>query len=439
MISITDVGEAMERVLSNTSDEAARVTRFLKRQSKLTPSKFVQTTVLGFLGDPQASLSQFSQVAAALGLQISPQGLDDRFTPEAAALLQEVLNAAVSEIIASDPVAIPLLQRFSAVILQDSSVINLPDALAKVWQGCGGTNDKHSAALKLQVRLDLLNGTLYGPLLENGRSHDRSSSLQKAPLPEGALGIADLGYFQLSQLNDIASQGAFFLTRLFLQTLVFDEGGQPLNLVTLLEGSPDGQIDLAVQIGATERLPARLLAVRVPPEVANQRRRRLRDEARRRGQMVSKRALTLADWTILVTNVPQELVSLKEALVLARVRWQIELLFKLWKQHGKIDEWRSQNPWRILCETYAKLTGMVIQHWLFLVGLWGYPERSLVKAAQTVRRYAPMLSSAMAGRIDITMVIDQIRCCLNAGCRLNPRKKKPNAYQLLLDPNGGLT
>jgi len=49
-------------------------------------------------------------------------------------------------------------------------------------------------------------------------------------------------------------------------------------------------------------------------------------------------------------------------MVLLKIRWQIELLFKLWKSHGRVDEWRTKKPARIVCEIYAKLIGLVVQH-----------------------------------------------------------------------------
>jgi hypothetical protein len=432
MTSVTEIGQAMKGVLGEVGDKVARETGFTKRESKLTGAKFAQATVLGWLNKPEATLDELSQTAAAVGVAISAQGLDQRFTLEAAALLEQVLDAALGQVIAADPVAIPILQRFNGVVVQDSSIISLPEALAKVWQGCGGSAGHGTSALKLQVRFDLLTGTLQGPLLENVRTNDRSSTLQGAPLAPGALRLTDLGYFSLSQLRAFDAQGAYFLTRFFLQTAVFDPKGNRLVLSAILATAPSAQVDLPVLIGAKEHLPVRLLAVRVPQEVADQRRRKLRAEARDKGETPSQVRLRFADWTILVTNVPADQLSLAEAIVLLRVRWQIELLFKLWKSHGKVDEWRTENPWRILCETYAKLTAMVVQHWLFLVSCWTYPNRSLVKAAQTVRDYAPLLAAALAGLLDITLPIQQIQRCLASGARLNHRRKQPNTYQLLL-------
>jgi hypothetical protein len=432
MTSVGEIGQAIKSVLSVVGDKVARETGFTKRESKLTGAKFAQALVLGWLNKPEATLDELSQAAAAVGVKISAQGLNQRFSSEAAALLGQVLNAALSQIIAADPVAIPLLQRFSGVIVQDSSIISLPDALVQVWQGCGGNDGHHVSALKLQVRFDLLTGTLQGPLLEPGRANDRGSALQAATLLPGALRIADLGYFSLDQLRAFDAGGAYFLTRFYLQTAIFDLESNRLALSILLEAALVGQVDLPICIGTEEHLPVRLLAVRLPQEVADQRRRKLRQEARDKGKTPSQVRLTYADWTILVTNLPNDKLSLSEAMVLVRVRWQIELLFKLWKSHGKVDQWRTENPWRILCETYAKLTAMIIQHWLFLVGCWLYPNRSLVKAAQIVRSYAPMLASALVGLIDFAVPIEQIQRCLAAGARLNPRRKQPNTYQLLL-------
>lgn len=434
MATITQVAEAMQQVLTTTADSLARRTGFVQRQSKLTGALFAQTMVFGCLRKPETKIGDLAATAATLHLTISNQGLDQRFTPAAARLLKELLDAAATEIIAADPVAIPILQRFSAVIIQDSSALALPAELAEVWQGCGGSSPAAgAAALKMQIRFDLLSGALQGPLLQDGRTHDQNPSLCKAPVRKKALYINDLGYFGLDAFSEIAAGEGFFLSRLKVLTALHDAQGQRFALAFFLKGQAGNAVDVPVQMGAQHRLGVRLLAVRVDKAVASERRRKLKEEARRKGQMVSKARLELADWTILVTNVPPDLLRLEEALVLARARWQVELIFKLWKQRGLIDEWRTENAYRILCELYAKLIAMVIQHWLFLVGCWANPDRSLTKAAQTVQSAAFALAMAMTGAIDISVVLAEITHCLGAGCRMNSRKKKPNTYQLLME------
>src|SRR4029453_14731109 len=180
---------------------------------------FTQTLVFGFLGNPQASLEELTQTAATLGVEISPQALDQRFTMAAATCVKQVLDAALTHVITADPVAIPLLARFTAVSVQDSSTIVLPDALAPVWQGCGGTPPENPrAGLNTQRPL----GT--GPLavqFQDGRASDRTADLPE-PLPAGALRLADLGYWSLAALQALAQQGVFWLSRLQLQTAVYD-------------------------------------------------------------------------------------------------------------------------------------------------------------------------------------------------------------------------
>lgn len=107
-------------------------------------------------------------------------------------------------------------------------------------------------------------------------------------------------------------------------------------------------MELGVLLGRQAGLPARLLLQRISQEVAEQRRQRIRQEAQDHGREPSEEVLYLVGWTIVVRNVPRRRLSLEESLVVLTVRWQIERLFRLWKEDGQIDEWRSKKRWRIV-------------------------------------------------------------------------------------------
>lgn len=434
MATIPQIADAMQTVLTTTADRLARTTQFVQRQPKLTGALFVQTMVFGVLRHPQPKLSDLTGTAADFGLQISPQGLENRFTEAAATLLRQVLEAAVGQVIAADPVAMPILQRFAAVVVQDSSIVTLPDELASVWQGSGNQTDRGRAAVKLSVQLNLHNGQLTGPVLADGRTHDQAVAMPGASLPPGSLRVTDLGYFNLDDFQCLDASGVFTLSRYKVGTMVLDLDGRPLDLLRVLADAGTS-LDREVRLGSQHRLPFRLLAVSVPAAVADERRRKLRAEAKRKGQTVSQQRLRLAGWTILVTNAPADRLKLNEALVLLRARWQIELLFKLWKSHGRLGQSRSGNQWRILGEVYATLLALVVQHWILLVGCWAYPDRSLVKASQVVRDHVALLIAALRGLLPLTAALAVIQDCLAAGCRINSRRQHPNTYQLLLDPD----
>lgn len=435
MTTVPQLSQSLQTLFTRTADTLARQTGFVQRRSKLSGALFAQALVFGWLANAQASLENLAQAAAAVGVAISAQGLDQRLGEAAAAFLEALLGAAVQTMVAAEGVAIPLLQRFSAVVLLDSASLVLPDFLAPWWPGCGGSTAEHTqAALKIGLRYDLCRGHLVGPLLFDGRTHESTTPIQSAPLPPRALRLADLGFFDLEVLAQLGARDSYWLSRAHRTTAIYDDAGRRWEMLALLAAQGTAHVDLPISLGVEQRLPARLLAVRVPQEVADQRRRRRRAAARDRGRTPSAASLAWCAWTIFLTNVPPELLSLREALVLAKARWQVELLFKLWKSHGQIDESRSRKPWRVLTEVVAKLLAMLVQHWLVLTGCWAYPDRSLVKAAQTVRQHALHLASTLACPPLLEHAIGVIHRCLAVGCRLNRRKTKPNTYQFLLDP-----
>ena len=120
MTTIPRIVEAMQTVLTTKADNAASETGFVQRKSKMGGASFAQTLVLGWLQKPEATLEELTQTSAAIGVTITPQGLEQRFSESAAQCLQKVLEEAVNEVITSAPVAIPILQRFTETYLDDS-------------------------------------------------------------------------------------------------------------------------------------------------------------------------------------------------------------------------------------------------------------------------------------------------------------------------------
>ena len=133
-------------------------------------SSFVQTLVMGYWSNPQATTSDLNQAAGTVGIQISRQGIDQRYGSEAAAVLKRVLEVSMEKMLSVNPVNLPVLRRFNAVRIEDSSTITLPAELEPVWSGCGSK----VSSLKLSVDWDLKSGQLNGSYLADGRRHDQT-------------------------------------------------------------------------------------------------------------------------------------------------------------------------------------------------------------------------------------------------------------------------
>lgn len=432
---VAGVAAAIGRVLGEVAEEAARASGFARRRSKLGGAVFVRALVLGFLHDPGASLSELCHVAAGLGAAVSPQALDQRLNAAGAECLRRVLEAAAREAVAAaEPAAIPLLGRFAAVEVEDTSVVALPDALEAEWPGCGERTGKARAALKLHLRHDLLGGGSAGPRLTDGRVHDAAGPLAAEPSAPGTLRLRDLGYFSLAAFRAEGEAGGFWLSRYKVGTAILDPAGARLAPAAWLRGQGP-TLDAPVLLGAAERLPCRLLAIRVPQEVVDERRRKLREAARREGKAPSGEKLALCAWTLLATNCPPAVLSLDEALALARARWQVELVFKRWKLDGGLERWRSARPAAILCEVYAKLLGALVAQWAVLALAWRFPDKSLVKLEAAVRLHAPLFWAALGGLLPLADALAFLaRPLLGPAGRIATRASRTATFQRLLHP-----
>lgn len=153
MDSRAHVEEALNTILQERACILARETGCIIRQRKFTGAILAQTLIFSWQQHPQASLEQMASMAEIADISVTDTAVHERFTPACAEFLRRLLEEMSAVVVqAAQPVAIELLRRFPAVMLEDSSVISLPPELHEQWSGCGNQNQSEAASLKLHVR-----------------------------------------------------------------------------------------------------------------------------------------------------------------------------------------------------------------------------------------------------------------------------------------------
>ena len=112
----------------------------------------------------------------------------------------------------------------------------------------------------------------------------------------GSLLIQDLGFFNLNNIQTVSdSLQSFFLTRWHNTTSLFlaQQPSQSLDMLVFLRQQRETVAEYTVLPGARHRLPCRMICVRLPEQVAAQRRRRAKADAKRRGETQSQYSISL--------------------------------------------------------------------------------------------------------------------------------------------------
>ena len=430
---VAKVGAAMQKLFGTIAEEAGKKTEIIVRQRKFTCFSLLKTFVLGFLQKPNASDEDLAQMAVQCGADVTPQAVDQRHTLKMVKFLEEVFRKTTKLVIESTKSLAPILERFTKVVILDSTTTTLPDSMEKEFRGCGGSYEGGKSAVKFQTELDLRSGAITTIEIEQGRSPDSATKRQEVDLPAGSLRITDLGYFNLAVFAKMVLANVYYLSRLQFRTGVMRLDGTPLDLIPWLSKQTGSVIDQMVLLGNVHRLKSRLIAWRVPTEQANERRRKLVREARsKRKKEPSRERLAWCDWSILVTSVPVEMLSPVEAMIFYRARWQIELLFKRWKSQGLVAQLTGSTDNRKMVRVWARMIAALVQHWLVVACSWGDPTRSWGKVSEAIRDFVGRMATALDQLLELTEVIDKLCAVVAKTCRRNKRRK-PGTVELLND------
>lgn len=347
-------------------DEIAKKTKLITRKRELSSMAIVAVLMLGCSSSEKISSLETicSYLNKWFNISMKPQSLQARLNrKECAAFMKEVATKVIMH--EANKTMDKLLKKrvrgkstnhfYKRILLQDSTVISLPESVARIFRGCGGSASE--AAVKCDVVIDQISHLIVRIKCIAGKVPDSSLSSDILEyLREGDLVIRDLGYFNLDSFVSMVKKDIKFISRLSKTVHIYltKDEKTPLDLIKYLEsiGVRNKEVDIEIYVGKTARIPMRLIGIKVPSEVIEIRRVRYK---RLRKCEPSQQLQEWNGYTMMLTNISKNELDLKKILKMYKVRWQIELFFKKIKSYLHIDKFTGENKYRILTLLYIKL------------------------------------------------------------------------------------
>lgn len=224
---------------------------------------------------------------------------------------------------------------FKRILIQDSTTVHLPDCMRHIYPG-NFSYGKQKAAVKINLILNALTGEnlLFRilPFTQNEQSLAESIlTIAKA----GDLILRDLGYHVVQVFKALNKAGVFYISRYRHATNIYTaKDGKPIALKQLLNKR---HVTDMVVLYSKQKVPVRLVAIKLDSNVAAE---RIRKAKQNRDKRLNHSADYYAclQYAIFITNTDAKVVSPDQVFKLYKCRWQIEIVFKAWKQSTKIEQ-----------------------------------------------------------------------------------------------------
>lgn len=428
---------------SKQLERLARQTGFVQRRSKLKAHEFLIGLLFARLDGDQLSLRDLSdELDEKLDVQLTKQSLDQRFNEKSVLFLKQLIAAKLKEQL-TGAVCADFLPSFSRIDIQDSTAFQLPAHLASHYAGVGGMSSGSMA--RIQFEYDLKAGQIKTLALTPGQMQDIDYVKQNLDkISAGSLIIRDLGYVSRAVLKAIADSGAYFLCRLRSnQGVYIEQDGQlvPLDFVSLtkkLQKAGLPYYEQQVYLGDKAPLPVRLQVTTVPDQVAEKRLRKVQKEAKKQGYAVGQRYKDRVGLNMFITNADQQQLPAEHLGKIYGLRWQIELIFKIWKSTLAIAKVKKIKKARLECQLLARLL-LVVVGWQLFRGiekhLYSQTGRflSMQKCFKTLKYRLESFAQAVVQSYCALEVFIQklIKACTRKHHRLEKKKGKLAYYEVI--------
>lgn len=347
-------------------EQLARQSGFIVRSSsRLSGAAFLEMLVQHIAPGKEWSLTdQCDYLREHHGIELTKQSLDERYHCFSVAFLKSCYEAILAASFNSRSAVGGIVASFDSIYLTDSTSFQLPAQLSAFYQSNGGSTT--GASVKIHQTIELLRFQLQDFSISSGKDNDGNYWKNKGfHLGNNSLWIADLGYFSWDTLEQVAASDNYFLCRYKTGTSVYIKDKEDtyhlLNLAAYLKNNQRAAAMQSVVVYfGKDKHKARLLFETVPEEVKLQRLERIRKahaNISKKGKQWQISALRefLCGYNLYLTNASAEKLGDEVVRLVYSLRWQIELLFKIWKSLLFIDHTKGMNIFRFECFLYGRL------------------------------------------------------------------------------------
>lgn len=424
-------------------EKIARESGFVSKRSKLSGFKFLDLLLFSRFDNEKLSLNDLSvQSAYKHNISISKQAINDRFSDKSVCFIKLIIEKFLKENIGCED-EIEFLDHFERIRIKDSTCFQLPDSMKDKYAGSGGAAS--NAMVRIQFEYDYKTGEVVVLSVNGFNRQDRKDASESIDnIKKDDLIIRDLGYVVNNVLKEIERREASFLNRLNTITQVFektkDDEFVRLDFVKLRKKMHTlgvSVLDKTVYIGAVEKYKVRLVIEEMPEDKINERIWKIKKEAKKKKRTLRKETLARAALNLFVTNVQSEILPVSSVRSLYRLRWQIELMFKVWKSVGGISKIKKMKVERFETYLYAKLLWLMVNWrilWQIQLQLWKEKRIlvSFIKAHKTMLdRMDRFRDIVINKKNDLAEFINDIYLISPINHKLEKKKDKLSSMEII--------
>ncbi len=296
----------------------------------------------------EISFRMLAAAACVLGISAVSDTSLRKHVSKASSFLHEILSSILSSFLPGPDMSV--YGKMKNVLLVDASVIR-QDGKKQEQQRihtCYSLNKNRICEIKVT-------------------DQHTAESLKHFSLKKDDLIMADAGYGTANNYIYAQEQQADVILRITPKTFcLYDADRNKIPLVQLLKKAEKNHQEIIDIYGfcqyRTKKAFVRVIAGKLPEEQAEKSRKRKKRTASRKQNQITEETLFCAGWIVVITSLGTEYCG-EEILHLYRSRWQVELLFKRFKQNFSITTLKAGNTNYAATEV---LLGFII---------WGISER----------------------------------------------------------------